>query len=188
MKRILRGGNKRDRPKSDAELGEMELTELPSPQSTHPSPTQEWVATATQLESHEEESTPPPSPQQSIHQGDSLSDNDEESVDSHLGSGEEGAALPSSTQQSTHEGDSIPENDKKETTNCWKKFSAGIAFVFGFLGILAKITLGGNDIASDLLAGISFLNGGKHTGDERSSGSLNILLFFNQNGINLVSK
>ena len=64
MKRILRGGKKRDRPKSDAELGEMELTELPSPQSTQPPSTQEGVATATQLESGEEEATPPPSPQQ----------------------------------------------------------------------------------------------------------------------------
>ena len=153
MKRILRGGKKRDRPKSDAELGEMELTQLSSPQSTQPPSTQEGVATATQLESGEEEATPPPSPQQSINEGDCLPDNDGESVDSHLGSGEEG--------------DSIPENDKKETTSCWKKFSAGIAFVFGCLGILAKITLGGNDIASDLLAGISFLNGGKHTGAGR---------------------
>ena len=161
MKRILRGGKKRDRPKSDAELGgEMQLTELPSPQSAQPPSTQEGVATATQLESGEEEATPPPSPQQSIHQGDDLPDNDGESVDSHLGSTEEGAAHPSSTRQSTHEGDSIPENEL-ETTSCWKKFSAGIAFVFGCLGILAKITLGGNDIASDLLAGTSFLNGGK---------------------------
>ena len=163
MKRILRGGKKRDRQKSakNAELGEIQLTELSSPQKTQPSSTQEGVPSAMQPESGEKEATPPSSPQQSIDEREGLPDNDGESVDSHLGSSEEVVALPSSTRQSTHAGHSIPENHELETTSCWKKFSAGIAFVFGCLGILAKITLGGNDIASDLLAGTSFLNGGK---------------------------
>ena len=117
MKRILRGGKERDRHKSDAELGgEMQLTELLSPQSDQPSTsTQEGVATVMQLESGAEEVTPPPSHQLSIHQGEGLPDNDGESADSHLGSSEEVVALPSSTRQSTHAGHSIPENDEMES-------------------------------------------------------------------------
>ena len=46
-------------------------------------------------------------------------------------------------------------------TICWTHVLACLLFLLGLIAILFKMTLGANDIATDLLAGMSYLSGGE---------------------------
>ena len=51
--------------------------------------------------------------------------------------------------------------EQAQQTSCWSHVFAGRLFLTALITILFKMTLGANDIATDLLAGMSYLSGGE---------------------------
>ena len=49
----------------------------------------------------------------------------------------------------------------RQQTSCWSRVLACLFFLTALIAILFKMTLGANDIATDLLAGKSYLSGGE---------------------------
>ena len=53
------------------------------------------------------------------------------------------------------------EEQPSQQTSCCSRLLAGLLFLIGLIAILFKMTLGANDIVTDLLAGMSYLSGGE---------------------------